>query len=273
MPNVQVGPTGGSAPIDEPPPDTPPNMPSGPPQDQGPGGGAPTYGGVPKPQSSSASSTDHTWDGIASGYQTELEDLALQWQQLAGFGMTIDEATLRKMADAHVISLRDMGQWLWNSGVMPEDLKERTPWLAFGIDQTTWNQQLGQYEDMYEQITGQRLNFGLNIGAAEAADPGNVAIVQAFMGNLSQSAFREALLHDQRIMSTYGWVKFGLDFDTFQQRKVDMRMQFGQDLSNDQAVLQLQYLHQAQGSGRAVTAAAPQGQQAGPVTPTEVEVR
>jgi len=210
------------------------------------------------------------WDGVASGYKTELEDLALQWQQVAGFGLTIDEASLRKMADAHVVSMRDFGQYMWTN-LMPTDLKDRAPWLAWGIDQSTWNRQLSDYTDTYEQITGDRPNFAVSAGGQ--MDAPSSTFWDAFTRNLTQSGLREKLLHDEGIKQTFGWVRFGLDFDTFQQRKTDMRLSFGVDLSNEQAVLQLQYLHQSAGASRSVQAVAPPGQQQGPVTPTEAEVR
>jgi hypothetical protein len=249
-----------------PPPSDPPARQQQAPTPRGP------YAPGPQPHvaSAPAAPTDHTWDGIPSGYHTELEDLALQWQQIAGFSVTIDEAALRKMADAHVVSLRDLGQWMWGTqGAMSGDLKQRSPWLAFGMDQTSFQRQLSDYQDTYQQLTGQRLDFSMDA----STNPSIGWVWQAFSQNLTQSGLREQFLHDQNMLNTYGWLKFGLDFDTFQQRKVDMRVSFGQDLTNDQAILQLQYQHQAQGSSRAVTAPAPQGQQAGPVTPTEVEVR
>lgn len=224
------------------------------------------------PQTSRSAPVDHAWDGVAAGYKSEIEDLALQWQQVAGFSVTIDEATLRKMADAHVVSMRDFGLWMWNNGPgMTDEIKQRSPWLAWGLDQTTFNRQLSDYEDTYEQLTGQRVAFDPAVG--KQMDMASNFLWEAFRNNLTQSGLREELMHDETIRNTYGWIKFGLTFDDFQQRKVDMRIAFGQDLSNDQAMLQLQYLHQAQGANRAVTAPAPQGQQQGPVTPTEVTVR
>lgn len=268
MPGQQVGPGGGAAPIDEP-PAPPPYAPSPAPPTPGRqyAPSAPKYGAA-KTSAAPSAPVDHTWDGVPSGYKTELEDLALQWQQVAGFGVTIDEATLRKMADAHVVSLRDLGMWMWRSGPMTDDLKNRSPWLAFGMDQSTFNRQLSDYQDTYEQLTGQRPGWN-------QANPDAVTyqMSDAFQRNLTQSGLREELMHDENIRSTYGWIKFGLNFDDFQNRKTDMRLSFGQELTNDQAVLQLQYLHQAQGSGRAVAAQAPPAQQQGPATPSEVTVR
>lgn len=255
------------------PPVTPaPAHPQTPPPSGNPYGSAPT---LPHLQTHASSApVDHTWDGIPSGYQTELEDLAMQWQQVAGFGITIDQKALRKMADAHVVSLRDLGLWMWNNGGMSDDLKQRSPWLAWGMDQSTFQRQLSDYQDTYEQLTGQRADFDPStLVGGKQMDMASAYFWQSFQQNLTQSGLRERLLHDDRVQSTYGWVRFGLDFDTFQQRKVDMRMSFGQDLNNDQAVLQLQYLHQTQGSGRAVTAQAPSGQTQGPAAASEVQVR
>lgn len=250
-------------------PQTAPPAPASVPR-QAPAPGRP-YGAPQASYAAAATPVDPLWDGIAAGYKTELEDLALQWQQVAGFNVTIDEPTLRKMADAHVVALRDMGQWIWNqSPLLSTQEKQRAPWLAWGLDQTSWNRQLSDYLDSYEQLTGQRPAFAISDQGQLSGE--SQRFWGAFADNLTQTGLRERLLHDDSIQQQFGWVRFGLDYDTFQQRKVDMRMTFGFDVSNDQAVLQLQYLHQAQGASRAVQAQAPAGQQ-GSVTPTEVEVR
>lgn len=266
-------PTGGGppVPIPPPPPDTPPppTMPDSPGPPPGPYG-SPAATRPPPP----SAPVDHTWDGIASGYKTELEDLALLWQQTIGFQVTIDEKTLRRMADAHVISSRDMGQWMWASGLLSDDLRGRIPWAAFGMDQSSYQRTLGDLQDAIERYTGTRPAFVTNPSAADPANAGwDKMIWAALVTGESQSGFTEQLLHDENVRSHYGWIKYGLDYDTFQQRKTDMRVTFGQDLSNDQAILQLQYLHQNQGSSREVTAPAPSGGQAPAPAISEVEVR
>lgn len=213
----------------------------------------------------------HTWDGIAAGYKAELEDLAMQWQQIDGFSVSINEDTLRRMADAGVTSLRDMGQWIYHNAGWGSLIRGKV-WLWFGMDQSTYMRQLGDYQDAFERYTGTRPDLNMHMDTQQPSDAYAQMLFDAFSQGLSQSALTEKLLHDENTRSAYGWIKYGLTFDDFQQKKTDFRVTFGQDLSNEQAILQLQYLHQAQGASRQVTAPAPAGQAPAPEI-SEVEVR
>jgi hypothetical protein len=126
------------------------------------------------------------------------------------------------------------------------------------LDQSTYVSQLGSYQDMVEQLTGQRPDFKLDMATGNTGDQFSQMIWAAFRSQESQSGFREKLLHDSNIRQQFGWLRFGLQYDDFQNRKTDMRMNFGQDLTDQQALLQLEYMHSAAGAGRGATVQAPQ---------------
>jgi hypothetical protein len=181
----------------------------------------------------------------------QILDLVNQWGVLIGHSVEIPDWMIDEMAtswhyvDGHSITtLYDVGRYMWahvthdnqpnQDHPFTGDQTAVFPWAFFGLSSTEYQTRYNTLAETWTGLTGQDFN----------TDIFNQYFTQA-KGQLSASEFRSELLHDANMQKTYGWLRYGLDYNQFQQRKDEMRQQFGGELSNEQAVLQLQYLHQA----------------------------
>ena len=123
------------------------------------------------------------------------------------------------------------------------------PWAQFGMTLTEYDTHLAAFNSSFRQLTG--------------VDAPQDIITQALaqnQGRMSGPQFESWLLAQENIKQQYGWLRYGLDFQSFQQQKLQMRQGLGRDLTDAEAVAQLQYRHTAQGRDL-MAVARPQGQQ------------
>jgi hypothetical protein len=180
-----------------------------------------------------------SWNDVPIGYQNELLDLKAQFEQLDGYNLDISNDSLFHMANHHVQSLLDFGQSVsrWAG------LGDR-PWAAYGLSQSQYQSTLNSYSTVWNQLTGGPLFVG-----SPGPDYANAIRVQtALQKGLSSSDFQNQLIQDASMQQAYGWIKYGLNFQQFQQQKLSMQATFGATLTDAQGVQQLRYLHTAQGA-------------------------
>ena len=195
----------------------------------------------------------------------QIRDLVNQWEQLVGFGTTVTDWMVSEMADAmdygglgHAItSLYDVGQYMTQHIGDPSDgshLWANTSanamhWAKWGMNSNEYNRKLEEYDSGFRSLTGQ-------------AAPQDIVerALHDHQGTMTMGQFETWLLAQDAIKNTYGWLKFGLDFQQFQTQKLQMRTQFGRDLTDEEATAQLRYHHAAQGGNVGVSAQPTLGQ-------------
>jgi hypothetical protein len=191
----------------------------------------------------------------------QIRDLVNQWEQLVGFSTTVPDWMVNEMADSmsyggldHAISsLYDVGRYMsFHVGdpargdtLWSQAHADAMPWARFGMTSTEYDSKLESYDTSFRTLTGQNAPQDLIDRA-----------LHEHQGTMTGAQFENWLLAQDSIKNTYGWLKYGLDFQQFQTQKLQMRQQFGRELSDAEATTQLQYLHAAQGPN--VSAAAQQ---------------
>ena len=179
---------------------------------------------------------------------SEIADLVTQWELLAGYAVQdIPQWAINDMADNKFIdiaNLYDVGQYMQHFvGSQPWQIHPAQgmpgQWAWFGMSATEYQTKLEAYDSTFMSLTGQNV----------PADLVDQALRQ-HQGTMTGAQFSTWLLNQASVKNTYGWLRFGLDFQQFQQRKLDMQSAFGTNyyLSDAQAVAQLTYLHAAQGA-------------------------
>lgn len=205
-------------------------------------------------------------------YVNELKAWADQYMQASGYTVEIFDVNLEWMASHNVESYADFAREKW--GGLTDAQRQQSPWLVTGLGKDAWTSAVNQYSEVFEQLTGRPLNTAYEVGQGPApgsrqkrvSTPGNpdFDLFSQYLGQgLTSSEFNQKLMHDKAFQDTYGWVKYGMNYDQFQQQKLNMRQSFGKDLSDQEAVTQLQYLHSnsTAAEARGATAQAkPEGQ-------------
>ena len=190
---------------------------------------------------------------------SEIWDLVNQWEQSIGHTVSVADWMVNEMAGQpeRYETLFDVGQYFGNhigdtsrgDIVMDPTRWGQMPWAQFGMTLTEYDTHLAAFNSSFRQLTG--------------VDAPQDIITQALsqnQGRMSGPQFETWLLAQDNIKQQYGWLKYGLDFQGFQQQKLQMNQGFGGVLTDAEAVAQLQYHHAAQ--GRDLTAVArPQSQQ------------
>lgn len=187
----------------------------------------------------------------------QIRDLRTQWEQLVGYSIAVPDWAVSEMADnLSVASLFDFGQYMRqhqhlvaandpHAYFVPESYTLSMPWAQFGMSRTEYDSKLGAFDSTFRTLTGQTAPQDLIDRA-----------LHEHQGSMTGAQFNTWLLSQDAIKQQYGWLKFGLDFNQFQTQKLQMRTSFGRELTDAEAVTQLQYLHTSGGGN--VSAAAQQ---------------
>jgi hypothetical protein len=188
----------------------------------------------------------------------QIRNLVNEWEQLTGFTISFNDWAINEMAGkpGEFETIYDIGRFaeiysgsLWWQFI-PEHALDKIPWAKFGMSSTEYNAKLEAYDTAFQTLAG------------TSAPPDLVErALKEHQGVMSGSQFQTWLLAQDAIKNTYGWLKYGLDFEQFQAQKLQMRSSFGRDLSDAEAVTQLQYQHAAQGPNVSVAAAPTLSQQ------------
>lgn len=124
------------------------------------------------------------------------------------------------------------------------------PWAAHGQDRDKWQKTIGNYNDAYEDATGQRLSDN---------DP---LLMQAVNGNWSTDRFTNYLSKDPALQKKYGYLAYGMDYHTWQnfklQKKQEAISRFGAN-PGDAAYMSLLQdpVHEFHDKGSPITKATP----------------
>ena len=187
----------------------------------------------------------------------QIRDLVNRWEEQVGFSVTVADWMINEMADAldygglgHAITtLYDVGQYMvqhigdpsTGSTLWDSSKAAAMPWARYGMSSTEYDAKLSAFDSTFRTLTGQ----------SAPADVVERALHQ-HQGTMTGQQFETWLLTQDAIKNQYGWLKYGLDFQQFQTQKLNMRTQFGRELSDQEAVTQLQYHHAAQGANMGV---------------------
>lgn len=217
---------------------------------------------------------------LPAAMRSQLDDLRNQWEALTGFRATVQDWQLVEMANSaayqsgpaspiqvsigHTIAtLFDFGQYMkahvnptgdaYGALTIGQDVYQNMPWAFYGLKPEEYASQATTFATEYKKVTGQDIS-------ASALGSAFDSMKDSTGGLLTGSEYAQRLMQDQNIQKTYGWVKYGYDYNQFQQQKIQMRSLFGRDLSDQEATTQLQYLHAAQGGNHEVTAQTQQSQ-------------
>jgi len=223
----------------------PPPAPPAPPA-PGPGGGSNYYGPAYAARTSSPPppppKPPGPLDGIPQERVAQIQDLVNQWEQMVGFSATVSDQLIAQMAKNYgMTDIFDIAQYLKaNLGSSWANMAQQ-PWAWYGMSATEYNSHLAAYRSVWSQLTGTELpgNDGNNNIVDQA--------LKQFQGQMSENQFQQWLLSQDNIKNTYGWLKYGLNFNQFEQQKLGMNLAFGRTLSDTEGVTQLQYLHSASG--------------------------
>ena len=188
---------------------------------------------------------------IAQTRLDQIRDLVNQWEQLAGYSVSVSDWDVSAMAaePGKYMTLFDVGQFMqWYSGNLwwqsvPAGALDAIPWAKYGMSALEYNTKFEAYDNSFLQLTGQNLTQDLLDQA-----------LKTHQGVMTGAQFNTWLMSQDSIKNTYGWLKYGLDFQQFQQQKLQMQTSFGGQLSDAEAVVQLQYAHAAQGPNVSVAA-------------------
>jgi hypothetical protein len=193
----------------------------------------------------------------------QIRDLVNQWEQLSGYMVAVPDWAINEMADGwagkEIASLYDVGTYMaghWDTtgghmggGYFVNIDLNAVPWAKWGMTTTEYDMKRGAFDSTFRTLTGQTAPQDLIDQA-----------LHEHQGIMSGSQFNTWLMAQDSIKNQYGWLRYGLDFNQFQTQKLQMRTGFGRDLTDAEAVTQLQYLHTSQGPNVGVTAQQTLGQ-------------
>src|SRR5215510_4681078 len=187
----------------------------------------------------------------------QIRDLVNQWEQLSGYSTTVADWMINEMADVldyaglgHAITtLYDVGQYMAQhigdpargDTLWATDKATAMPWAKYGLNAVQYDEHIGDYGSTFLRLTGQNAPQDLIDRA-----------LHEHGGTMKGAQFETWLMAQEGIKNAYGWLRYGMDFQQFQSQKLNMRTQFGRQLSDEEAVTQLRYHHAAQGASMGV---------------------
>lgn len=183
---------------------------------------------------------------IAQTRFDQIRDLVNQWEQLVGYTVTVPDWMVWEMAGGgtsagYVTNIFGVGQYMHDHtepGPYHLDWADVSfqPWAWYGMSAAEYNSKLEAFDAAFLGLTGQSVPQDIVDKA-----------LREHQGTMTGGQFSTWLQAQDSIKNTYGWLKYGLDFQQFQTQKLQMTSAFGHDLTDTEAVAQLQYMHQAQG--------------------------
>lgn len=121
----------------------------------------------------------------------------------------------------------------WMAGL--SGIQQSMPWAANGMSATQWGQNTRQLDETAYELTGQ------SSWQAAGLDP-NLQM-QAIANGWSSSEIQAHLSQDPAAMTKYGWIKYGMNYQSFQQYKTtnadELQMRYGTHFNDTQAVQNL----------------------------------
>lgn len=182
-----------------------------------------------------------SWDAIPPEYRQQLMQMEHDYETANEFRVPVSDAQLLQMAQNGVNSAYGFAQFMWGS--VDFGLQEAMPWAKYGITQDAFSQAVEKYSDTYADLTGQ-------VATKDVLDQA----LRDSQGRLDVAHFTQKLKADKGVTDTYAWVKYGMNYQEFQQFKSDSRGAFGRDLSDTEAANVLSQQHQFKSTGGATEA-------------------
>lgn len=203
------------------------------------------------------------FDGIPQDEQNQIMALKISWESLTGYTVDIPDWMLAEAALNNVQNLYDFGRYMAQhiqysdyavpgATIIPEAQAAAMPWAFYGMEKEAYAQTLSGLNTVWTKMTGESAMPQSWIDKAITGEQGG-------RGLMTVTGFEQQLLNDKDIQKTYGWLKYGMDYRDFQQKKLSWG-DFGKNMSDQEAVLQLQYNRAAQGPNVSAVAY-PVGQQ------------
>lgn len=203
---------------------------------------------------------EKAWNDVPISVQNEIDSFIVTWVQDTGGVYLPKISDLLALYNQKALSQESVAQYLF--GKMSSDQQQAQPWAAVGVDRDTYHTYTQQFSTMFETLTGQQMGVD--------------QIQKALQQGYTASTYRDFLMADKNTLETYGWLKYGYNYQQFQTYKEGLNQSFGAGrsggLSDQQALLQLQYLHSAS-SGPTAVAKPPSRQGQTPTEQTQSEVR
>jgi hypothetical protein len=189
-----------------------------------------------------------SWKKVPTGEQNSLAQMADIWEQETGYRVPITSKQMLLMANAGVETAHDLGQYIANHLAKPfASVLSTMPWAQYGLDKDTYAATAGTFGTEYKKVTGQDIS-------KDALHKAFLSPPAAGGGIMTGSQYAQTLMNDQAIQNTYGWVKYGLDYASWTQQKLQSRTAMGRDIKDTEAATLLQYGKAASGSNMGVTA-------------------
>lgn len=203
----------------------------------GPNEGAPPANPPSTQSSAPAGPAPLSWDSFPPEQKNQLMAMEHEYMASNGFRVPISDQQLMQMAQNGIANMFDFAQAVWQT--MDPGLKEAMPWAEFGMDHDTFTAAVQQLGDAYKSLTG---------------EVGDKAMLESALkdmhGRVDMQHFTEKLKTDEKMKTTFPWIKYGMTHEQFSQFKEDNKAAYGHVLSDDEAkrVLTDQHEHQTRGS-------------------------
>jgi hypothetical protein len=194
-----------------------------------------------------------SWQDVPAGEQNSIDDMISQWERLIGYSVDVPDWAKTEMAQRGIGTLFQVGQYMWahiysghdpGAYFVPPQAVQASPGAAFGLTNDDLSSKLQAYQQEMLRLTG---------GGGNWDDFWNR--MKSGNGQLNIGLMEEQMKQDPATLKQYGWLKYGMDYDQFLQQKVQFEQHIGHDLSNDQAVTQLQYMHAGTAASQSVSQA------------------
>lgn len=185
-----------------------------------------------------------TWSDVPTFERNSINALIDQWEGLIGFTVNVPDNIKADMASYSITSLFQTGQYMWShvyDFIDPAAINHSI-WAKFGLTYDDMYSQQNSYTQTMMQLTGQGGSW--DDFAAKLHDQ---------QGRINFGLLSEQIKQDPTMQKTYGWLKYGMDYDQFQAQKVQQQQLLGHDISNEEAVTQLQYMHAGTSAGQSVS--------------------
>ena len=184
---------------------------------------------------------------IPPGEYNVLENNMGAWENLVGYSVEPTTAQLLDMANKGALTLADFGKYM---ATQPnaQAAVANMPWANYGLNKDEYAATAAIFGTTFKQVTGQDISpEALAKAFSNPNDPTGTNL-------LTGSQYQQQLMNDTTVQNTYGWVKYGLNFEQWTQQKLSMQTSFGRTLNDAEAATVLQYTKSASGSNMGVTA-------------------
>lgn len=183
---------------------------------------------------------------VPAGEYNVLEALMGEWEALVGYSVEPTNAELLAMANQGIETLADFGKYM-SSQPNAQKVAQNMPWANYGLTKDEYQSAAETFGTEYKKITGQDISpDALQQAFRNPRDPTG--------GLLNASQYAQQLMNDTAIQKQFGWVKYGLDFSSWTQQKLQLQTAFGRSINDSEAAVMLQYNRSASGSNMAATA-------------------